>query len=92
MGFVIEFEKFLIISDNDHSFRSEDVTVSGIENSHGGDSVKLSAGSSEGNVVSGVEVDLDFGEHGVVFNLRFSDGGAVVGNENFKMLYTKFSI
>ena len=42
----------------------------------------LTAGSSEGDVVSGEEDDSSLGEDGVVLNLSLSDGGAVIGEND----------
>jgi len=54
--------------------------------------VILSAGSSEGNVISGVEDDLGLGEDSVVLDFGFSDGGAVVGkNDEFGFSWSEGS-
>jgi hypothetical protein len=37
---------------------------------------------TEINVVSSKGIHSDFSEHAVIFNLRFSEGRAVVGDEN----------
>ena len=42
----------------------------------------LTAGSSEGDVVSGEEDDSSLGEDGIVLNLSLSDGGAVIGEND----------
>ena len=60
----------------------EDIGVTLIEDGHGGDSVEFTAGGSELDIVSLVEEDFNFGQHGVILNLRLSDGRAVAGNED----------
>lgn len=42
----------------------------------------LSAGSTEGDVVAGVEDDSGLGKDSVVLNLCLADGGAIVGEDD----------
>jgi hypothetical protein len=44
--------------------------------------VILTASSSEGDVVSRIEVDFDFGQHGIILNLTLSNWGTVIRDED----------
>jgi hypothetical protein len=51
-----------------------------------------SASGSQRNVVTGIEDDSCFGEHGVILNLSFADGWAIVGqNDKFSVSRSKGS-
>lgn len=60
----------------------EQVTVSGILDGHDTDSVELTSGSTEVDIGTVVVVDVGLGEHGVVLDLRLSEGRAVFGDQN----------
>jgi hypothetical protein len=61
---------------------SQDVGISGINDTHGGDVEELSASGSKLNVGSRVMVDRDLGEHSVVLNLGLPQRRAVVSDED----------
>lgn len=42
----------------------------------------FTAGSTQSNVVSGVEHNASFGQHCVVLDFCLADGGAVVGEDD----------
>lgn len=41
-----------------------------------------STSSAQGNVVSWIENDFSFGKNSIVFDFCFSDGGAIVGEDD----------
>ena len=57
--------------------RGQDITITTINDGQYRAVEELSAGSSEGSVVSSVVVDAALSEHGHVFNLGLSKVGAV---------------
>jgi len=61
---------------------SEDIWISSIDDGHGGASVIFTTGSSQRDVVSGVEHDAGFSQNSVVFDFGFTDGGTVVGEDD----------
>ena len=61
---------------------TENIRVTSIGNSHGRDTEVLSASGTEVQAVALIVVDGGLGEHGVVLQLRLSQGGAVVGNKD----------
>ena len=60
----------------------EEVRVTGRLDRHDTDAEKLSGGSAESDVGSGVQVDGGLGEHGVVLELGATEGRAVAGDEH----------
>lgn len=61
---------------------TENIRVTSVGNGHGRDTEVLSASGTEVQAVALIVVDGGLGEHGVVLELRLSQGRAVVGNED----------
>ena len=61
---------------------TENIRVTSVGNGHGRDTEVLSASGTEVQAVALIVVDGGLGEHGVVLELRLSQGRAVVGDED----------
>lgn len=61
---------------------TEDIWISGIDDGEGWASVIFSAGGSQWDIVSLVEYNFGLGEGSIVLNLAFSDGWAVIGEDD----------
>ncbi len=55
----------------------EDVRVTSVGDRHNGNTIELTAGSSQIDVVAWVVVDVGLGQHSVVLELRAAQSGAV---------------
>jgi hypothetical protein len=73
-----------------HFCAGQDIRVTSIKDTHDGAVEELSAGSSQGSIVTRVVVNLALGKHGHVFDLRLAQMRAVGGdNDQLRLLLAK---
>jgi len=60
----------------------QEVTITGVGDSHHSNTEEFSGGSSQGHVRTGEMVNRGFGQHGVVLELRLPQWGTVAGDQH----------